>query len=113
MIDELGFLAECLRNRKLYFAKTAFSISNQDVKTKIISVHQLTEEQIRQMFGVMNEYYNKVTANCFRADLLEKQKVILLLRADGSICGFSTIVECALEVGGRKVIALFSGRHGS
>lgn len=74
------------------------------MQTKIVPVSQLNDLQIRQMFGVMDEYYSKISFENFVEDLREKKKTILLLKSDQSICGFSTILDHALEVDGRRFL---------
>lgn len=79
------------------------------MRARILSVNELTENQINLMFRLMNEYYEHVTYENFRSDLFEKQKVILLVERDDSIKGFSTIVQTTMNVAGRSFIALYSG----
>lgn len=61
------------------------------------------------MYEIMQQYYDKVTHESFVADLMEKQKVILLFGTDAQIKGFSTILERAMNIDGKKVVALYSG----
>ena len=80
-----------------------------EMHTKTISTKDLQEEQLKRMFSLMVQYYEKVSIEVFRADIFDKQKVILLLSSDGQIQGFSTIVELSLEAHGKKFIAIYSG----
>jgi hypothetical protein len=79
------------------------------VRTKIVSIKNLSAPQITQMFHLMDQYYYQMSEQTFQSDLFEKQKVILLLGEDGGIKGFSTIVQSELRVDGKLFIALYSG----
>lgn len=79
------------------------------MRAKILSINDLTENQINSMFRLMNEYYEHVTCENFRNDLFEKQKVILLVERDESIRGFSTIIQTTMNSAGKSFIAIYSG----
>ena len=79
------------------------------MRTKIKSINQLNAAEIQSMYEIMQEYYLNVTKENFIADLVEKQKVILLFGKDRCIKGFSTIFELIMDVEGKKVVALYSG----
>lgn len=79
------------------------------MKTKILPVESLSKDDIKVMFELMCQYYDKVSYEVFKKDLAEKQKVILLLSPDGNIQGFSTILQTPMKSAGEKFIALYSG----
>lgn len=79
------------------------------MKTRILPIDRLTETDIKTMYGLMCEYYEKVSEDNFRRDLGEKKRVILLLDSQGQIQGFSTILQTNLKAGGEEFIALYSG----
>lgn len=73
-----------------------------------IAVADLTNADRDRMFQLLDDHYLGVTRDAFERDLAAKEHVILL-RAGGEIVGFSTQVRFRLTVGGRSVIAVFSG----
>lgn len=79
------------------------------MRTKIVPTSQLKENEIKIMFDLMCQYYEKVSEQTFRADLFEKQKAILLLGPAGEIQGFSTILQSSMKTRGEDFIALYSG----
>lgn len=74
------------------------------VAVEIWRVDRLSELDYRGMESLYRRYYEGAPNECFRRDLAEKDRAIVL-REDGSIVGFSTMK--LLDVAGRKV--LFSG----
>jgi hypothetical protein len=66
-------------------------------------------DQIR-MYELMNRHYDNVHWEAFRADLAEKQWVILLKdKLAGVLYGFSTQMSFPVEVAGRQILAVYSG----
>jgi hypothetical protein len=77
---------------------------------RVVPRHRLGEEEIQRMLALMHVCYEGVDASRFRADLAEKQDVILLrVRATGELVGFSTIRRSIERFGGRAVEVIFSG----
>ena len=74
------------------------------VAVEIWRVDRLSELDYRGMESLYRRYYEGAPNECFRRDLAEKDRAIVL-REDGLIVGFSTMK--LLDVAGRKV--LFSG----
>ena len=74
------------------------------VTVEIWRVERLSELDCRGMESLYRRYYEGAPSECFRRDLVEKDRAIVL-RVDGLIVGFSTMK--LLDVAGRKV--LFSG----
>ena len=74
------------------------------VTVEIWRVERLSELDCRGMESLYRRYYEGAPSECFRRDLVEKDRAIVL-REDGLIVGFSTMK--LLDVAGRKV--LFSG----
>jgi len=76
----------------------------------LIEVDSISDEQKEQMFALMECYYQNLSKNKFKSDLVEKEKVILLTETmTGRVCGFSTQQTIELVVSGRPVQVLFSG----
>ena len=57
----------------------------------------------------MDRYYTGMTFEHFATDLQEKDEVILLRQSSNEVVGFSTVQKIRIDVGGKKVLALFSG----
>ena len=74
----------------------------------IVRVSDLSERQINEMLNLMEIYYENVTKEKFKADLLEKHWVILLSRNNG-IRGFSTQQLFSMTIDGVESLFLFSG----
>lgn len=62
----------------------------------------------RRMFELMSLYYEAIDERTFADDMLEKD-VVIVLRRDGEIVGFTTASYDDLEVAGRPIRLLFSG----
>jgi hypothetical protein len=62
----------------------------------------------RRMFELMNRYYEAIDEIAFASDMLEKNVVIILKRNE-EIVGFTTASFEDLEVAGRPIRLLFSG----
>jgi hypothetical protein len=75
----------------------------------IIEVQQLTEQEKKDMFSLMDEFYDDISFPVFIEDLEEKDYCILLFGTDKRIKGFSTQKIMSVEVGGEKVFGVFSG----
>lgn len=71
-------------------------------------VLSLSEQEKMEMWRLFAEYYADISIERFFDDLLEKQKV-LLMKSDGVIKGFSTLIVYEIEVEGRPARVLFTG----
>ncbi len=78
------------------------------LESLVISASEVTESQLLTMFRLMQTYYLGVDNKQFRADLEEKDRVILL-QENGTIRGFSTWMLTEHEVQERRVNIIFSG----
>ncbi|HEX2186951.1 MAG TPA: hypothetical protein VHN78_15755, partial [Chloroflexota bacterium] len=77
---------------------------------RIVPVGGLTAAEREGMYRVLGASFANVTPGGFRADLAEKEWVILLAdAASGAVAGFSTIMRLREVVEGRAVLAFFSG----
>jgi hypothetical protein len=79
------------------------------LKGTAVRVRNLTEQQKRQMFTLMNKYYEAVEWPIFTRDLEEKSKAILLRTEDGKIRGFSTLRRIEVSLRGQFYGGMFSG----
>ena len=57
---------------------------------KVLPAKELTEEQIRTMFGIMQKYFENIVWDNFVNDLQGKRDAILLYGVDNKIHGFTT-----------------------
>jgi hypothetical protein len=78
------------------------------LQSQVIPVNELHESQIVTMLRIMQTYYLNVDAGQFRADLKEKDRVILLYE-NRTIRGFSTWMLTQYEIDERTVNIIFSG----
>jgi hypothetical protein len=69
----------------------------------------LSTDDRSQMLGLMQRHYENVSPAAFVSDLSEKQWVIQLRDAAGTLCGFSTQMVLDACIEDRPVKALFSG----
>lgn len=77
---------------------------------KVFEVENLTALQMERMFHLMQMYYENVSIEQFKNDLLEKDHVILLMdKKDKTIQGFSTLLTVTLTDHGREVLGVYSG----
>jgi hypothetical protein len=77
---------------------------------RLVPAAALATPERDQMFALMDRHYEGVCRAAFDADLAEKDWVIEVLDPrTGQLCGFSTQMLLAADVGGRPVEALFSG----
>jgi hypothetical protein len=80
------------------------------LRTEIVPVAALPEPEARGLFALFARHYEHVDWPRFRADLAEKDCVILLREAaTGQVRGFSTQQVLDLAVAGERLRALFSG----
>jgi hypothetical protein len=78
------------------------------LQSTVIPSEEIRQPQFLEMLRLMQTYYLNVKADRFRADLLEKDRVILLHEA-GVLRGFSTWALYPYEIENRKVNIIFSG----
>lgn len=71
---------------------------------------EITTTQRRQMYALLNQYFDNVTQSQFEEDLTEKEWVVLLSdSASGKIQGFSTLMRLQTMVNDQPIVAFFSG----
>lgn len=75
----------------------------------IVSRRRLPEPEIPAMLALQRRYFDNVVEESFRRDLGEKDWVILLQEADGTLAGFSTQQLIEITDAGRIGRFLFSG----
>jgi hypothetical protein len=61
------------------------------LKGKAVAVNNLTLSDVKNMFRIMQIYYENITETNFISDLLNKQDVVLLFDENGKIRGFTTL----------------------
>lgn len=84
--------------------------SKSQVFAKIRVVDTLAPVEIERMYQLMQLYYENVNLDSFRADLLEKDHVILLHdKSTKTIQGFSTLLMTEMSVNGKDLIGVYSG----
>ncbi|MBR3630973.1 MAG: hypothetical protein IKN55_10970 [Oscillospiraceae bacterium] len=75
---------------------------------RIVPVAEITEQDIRAMYALMQTYYEQTDEAVFRRDMAEKDYV-LTLREGQEIVGFSTQRVLTVQVEGKDVSGVFSG----
>jgi len=84
--------------------------SRPQVFAKIRSIESLTALEVERMYQLMQLYYENVEPEQFKADLLEKDDVILLHDKEfKTIQGFSTILKVPMTVNNKQLIGVYSG----
>jgi hypothetical protein len=80
------------------------------IRASLMPLKDITQDNVREMFGVFFKYYHNADMETFRRDLNSKDGAIIIRRNDNkAIAGFSTYRKLELEHKGRKVFAVFSG----
>jgi hypothetical protein len=79
------------------------------IQGRIVSVAAIAPADARSMYEIFARHYDCVSPAQFLLDLSEKDCVLVLRSATGTICGFSTQKVFRVSVGGRAVRAVFSG----
>ncbi len=80
-----------------------------DLTGSIRAVDALSETDRTAMQLLMTDYFENVSAEQFRADLAEKEQVILLRDDSDCIRGFSTMMRFTVSVDNEEVVGIFSG----
>jgi hypothetical protein len=76
---------------------------------KTIKVRSLRESQIDEMFKLFEIFYENVSFERFKKDLLNKSKVIILLDVETRIQGFSTFYDFDFQHKTKLIRVLYSG----
>ena len=80
------------------------------LQSDLVETKQLSAHQTGAMFGLMEQYFEGVDREKFRADLLEKRWAIVLRDPESmAVKGFSTITLMETVVAGQAVKAFYSG----
>ena len=79
------------------------------MRAETTSVDRLSIYEISRMFALYSTYFEATNEEIFRADLAEKDYVILLRDASGEIKGFSTGAILEIMSGETRARAIFSG----
>jgi hypothetical protein len=76
------------------------------LKGKAVAVNEIRLGDVKNMFRIMQIYYENITETNFISDLLKKQDVVLLLDENGEIRGFTTLAIFSYD---KKTRLLYSG----
>jgi hypothetical protein len=79
------------------------------LQSRIVPVAEITEAEACAMYQIFARHYDCVSPDKFHSDLAEKDCVLVLRDATGSVGGFSTQKLLRVSVGGFPVRAVFSG----
>lgn len=72
-------------------------------------VAALSAREQERMFRIIGDNFTGTTRQRFESDLAEKEWVILLREQNGTIQGFSTLMQLESRLGSEQVTAFFSG----
>lgn len=90
--------------------KSPRSEARRRLSAEIARRESLLESDRREMYGLMQAYFENTSYQRFLDDLAEKETVILLRDPrENRLAGFSTLMKLDVEAGGRKVVGFFSG----
>ena len=85
-------------------------IASPKVKGAIVDVNYLDQESIVTMHELMMESYSDIDIEKFKADLMGKNHVILIIeKSSDKIVGFSTLCTLKVNTGGEEAVGVFSG----
>lgn len=76
---------------------------------RVRPVAELTDAEIDAMWELFSRFYADVTRDLFAKDLAPKHHVIWLSTRSGELAGFSTLEVMRCSLGGRRIVALYSG----
>jgi hypothetical protein len=80
------------------------------LSAEVVPRELLTRSDLRQMYELLEAYFENTSYRRFEQDLGEKDEIILLRASeDAPVVGFSTLMKLALTVGTRRVVGFFSG----
>jgi hypothetical protein len=78
------------------------------IRASTVPVSSVDTAQRAAMWQIFARYYAEADRSRFDADLASKDHVFLL-HAGTQLCGFSTVCVDHVEVGGRRMVSVFSG----
>ncbi len=81
----------------------------ENMKVQIVRRSRVTGGEKEEMFSLFRHYFVNLELDVFLRDLEEKNWVIMMRTGANRIFGFSTIRVLEKEVGGRRVVYVFSG----
>lgn len=79
------------------------------LKASYQPIKRIDVHVIRQMYHVFSQYYENTSWEVFLHDLSKKTGAFIMRNPAGRVVGFSTLMTCDVEVGGRAVHGVFSG----
>jgi hypothetical protein len=79
---------------------------------EVVPVPTLAAAEVAELYALHARLYAATNEAGFRADLVEKDWIVLLRDGDRAIRGFSTLLLLELEVHGEPLRAVFSGDTG-
>lgn len=79
------------------------------LKAAYAPIDRIDVHVIRQMYQVFSQYYENTSWDVFLHDLSKKTGAFIMRNPAGRVVGFSTLMRCTINVGGRRVRGLFSG----
>jgi hypothetical protein len=81
----------------------------KSLKAKTLTINQLSNIHIQQMFELFELFYDNVTYDRFKIDLSTKTRVILMFDKNKVIKGFSTLNDFDYYFQGKNYRILYSG----
>ena len=84
-------------------------VFNMNLYGELLETGKLSQENIKTMYSLMDEFYDDMTFSAFIKDLAEKDYCILLFDESGSVKGFSTQKIMSVKVQNEDIYGVFSG----
>lgn len=82
---------------------------NSKLFSKVINVKKLHEDDFKKMFALFSEYYENISFEKFKKDMLKKDCVIMLFNSEKLMKGFSSYVLLKKMLDQKEYLVLFSG----
>lgn len=99
---------QAVRNQALAYGAHGANLAS--LRAAVVPVSALTADDFLRVAQLMRKYYDEVSDEQVKSDLLKKSAVILLRdRRYGAIQGFSTLLNVDLQVNGKRIVGVFSG----
>jgi len=76
------------------------------LKSVVLQVEKLTEEQVDAMYAIMEVYYGNTSRNTFFVELQKKKDIVVLFDEKGSIRGFTALAVFSYDA---QTQLLYSG----
>ena len=87
----------------------AMSTEEKRLTYKLLNLEELSKEQTKRMFFLLQENYNSVNPKIFKEELYKKDFILIFADQEQQIQGFTSIAINPAQTGTKKYNIIFSG----